>query len=471
MSTRKFWKSAGVVMSVAALMGGGLTLAATAANADTTLTATTTDDATANVAQPNTVIGGTILRVDAATASERNTYMKFTVSGVPAGDSIASASLRLVNTDASTGNVLVNSTASSNWAESTLTWTNKPLLGTFRSAGTLAPGAGVATSYDVTGAVTGNGTVSLMVRTNNTAGTVLAFGARDNANTALRPQLIMKTKTPAPPATIAWGSSVENRGQTARQALLRVENTMGKGAIRVFDQSPAFPTQYAPLDDRTIAYSFKGTPTSIIAGNSDAAFRQFLTDAKAYTTDPANPTAKVYWTYFHEPEDDIAKGNFTAADYRAAWAHLIAISNEAALNTPDVQSALILMKFTLEAGSGRTFTDYYPPAVDNLFWDTYKFQTTTSIASMVDPLVANSNQFGKPWGIAETGVSVHHTDAARQTALHDLAAYIATRATKPRIVTYFNSDPCGTSCPSEFNWPIDDEPVMANAWKSGQDGV
>lgn len=462
-----FLKSAGVVMSVAALLGGGLALTATAASADTTLTATTTDDVTANVAQPNTVIGGTILRVDAATATERNTYMKFTVSGVPAGDSIASASLRLVNTDANTGNVLVNSTASSNWTESTLNWTNKPLLGPFRDAAVMAPGAGVATSFNVTGAVTGNGTVSLMVRTNNTTGAVLAFGARDNANTALRPQLIVKTKSPA---SIHWGSSVEQRnGETKRQALVRTETTMGTVTPRYFSGSTiAFPTNMDPLAPRSLVWSFNRNPQEILTGSDDAAFRGFLADAKNYVD--ANPGTDVYWGFYHEPEDDIAKGSFTAAQYRAAFTRLINISHEAAFVDPQLHSALILMKFTLEAGSGRTFDDYYPPAVDILAFDAYKFQPGTSIPSMIDPVVAIAASKGKPWAIAETGVSVKHTDAQRLTALHDLAAYIASRPVKPQFALYFNSDPCGTACPSEWNWPIDDEPTMANAWLSGQDG-
>ena len=82
--------------------------------------------------------------------------------------------------------------------------------------------------------------------------------------------------------------------------------------------------------------------------------------------------------------------------------------------------------------------------------------------------IAVANVHGKPWAIAETGVSVKHTSAQRRTALHDLAAYIATRTPKPRFALYFNSDPGG---PSEWNWPIDDEPTMADAWRSGQDGA
>lgn len=458
-------RTALAALTAFALIPGLMALVPTAANADTALTLTPTADSVVNAASPTTNIGGSLSRMDATPATERQVYIKFAVAGVPAGDAVESATLRLVNTDTSTGTVTVSNTAST-WAENTINWSNKPVAGSQVTSGTLAAGSGVASTFDVTSAVKGNGDVSLVLKTTDAG--IRTIGSRENATVALRPQLVIQTKTPPPP--VAWGSSVETRGQTPRNAMLREESTMGKGAIRVYGQAPSFPTMYDPLDDRTLVYSFKGAnPAQVLSGAIDAQFRQFLTDAKAYVGDPANPTAKVIWSYYHEPEDNIAAGNFTAADYRAAWGRLINISNEPAfVNEPDIKSSLILMKYSLQTGSGRVFEDYYNPGVDILGFDTYKWDTATSVASMIDPIVSLAAAKGKPWAIAETGVSVKHTDAQRQTALHDLAAYAATRPQLPAYVTYFNSDPGG---PSEWNWPIDDEPVMANAWKSGQDGV
>ena len=36
----------------------------------------------------------------------------------------------------------------------------------------------------------------------------------------------------------------------------------------------------------------------------------------------------IYYVYYHEPEDNIAHGEFTAADYKAAWAHVVALANQ-----------------------------------------------------------------------------------------------------------------------------------------------
>lgn len=461
MNHRKILRPVGVAVAVLSLVAGTLALTAIGAEA-ANVALTPVADASVRSDQPTTPIG-TVEYVKVK-GDSRRAFVKFTVSGVPAGDVVTGATLRLFNLDTATGSVAVSSTANT-WGESTLTWNNQPPAGALRDTKTLAPGAGVATDFNVTPAVTANGDVSFVLK-GAAGGALLSVGSREALSPANRPQLIVTTKTPP-----AWGSSIEVRtaGETLRQAMLRTETTMGKGAVRVYGQAPAWPTNLAPLDDRTLVYSFKGaSPLQVLSGNLDGAFRQFLTDAKAYVSDPANPTAKVYWSYYHEPEDNIKNGEFTAADYRAAWTHLLAISNEPAfVNVARIQSTLILMKFTLEAGSGRTFTDYYNSGVDVLGWDPYKWDPTVTIPSMFDPIVANAKQFGKPWAIAEVGVSVKHTDAQRLTALHDVAAYLATRNPTPLYVTYFNSDPGG---PSVYQWPIDDEPTMANAWKSGQDG-
>lgn len=448
------------LLSVLSLIAGLTALAAPAANADTALTFGAAADSVVNASVPDTNIVGVLSRLDARAASERHIYMRFTVTGVPAGDDIESASLRLVNTDASTATVTVNSTANP-WAENTITWNNKPASGALRATKTLAPGSAVATDFDVTSAVTGNGDASFLLTT--TLQNVLTIGARENTNTALRPQLLIKTKTPV----AHWGSSIEQRatGETRRDALLRVEQTMGTVTPRIYGGGNlAWPANIDPLDGRSMVWSFNKPPQEVLAGTHDTAFRQFIASADTYLK--ANPDAEVYWSYYHEPEDNIAAGAFTAQQYRDAFTRLITISRE--VNNPRLVSTLILMEYSLQPGSGRTFSDYFAPSVDMLGFDTYKWDPNTRIAAMVDPIIAVANVHGKPWAIAETGVSVKHTSAQRRTALHDLAAYIATRTPKPRFALYFNSDPGG---PSEWNWPIDDEPTMADAWRSGQDGA
>src|SRR3954462_2192054 len=132
------------LLSVLSLIAGLTALAAPAANADTALAFGAAADSVVNASVPDTNIGGVLSWLDARAASERHIYMRFTVTGVPAGDDIESASLRLVNTDASTGTVTVNST-SNPWAENTITWNNKPASGALRATKNHPPPPAAAT--------------------------------------------------------------------------------------------------------------------------------------------------------------------------------------------------------------------------------------------------------------------------------------------------------------------------------------
>jgi hypothetical protein len=81
----------------------------------------------------------------------------------------------------------------------------------------------------------------------------------------------------------------------------------------------------------------------------------------------------------------------------------------------------------------------------------------------VDPVLAVARKYGKAWAIAETGVSVALPD--RNGLLTRLAQYLATRTPVPAYVTYFSSDPGG---PSQYRWPIDNDPPAAAAWLAGR---
>lgn len=272
--------------------------------------------------------------------------------------------------------------------------------------------------------------------------------------------------TPQPSPTIKWGSSAPQLGaETSRAAMLRVEKALGKlGVVRNFEPGsaqPKWPADLEPLAGRSVAYSFKaGGPAGVIAGTTDAPFRTFCRDAITYLN--ANPAAKVWWCFYHEPEDNMASGAFTSAQYKSAWARLINIQ-KTEFPHPRFKSVLILMKFTLEAGSGRTFTNYYPPAVDCLGWDGYAFVAATQPAGIIDPILAISAQYGKPWALAETGVNkLTHSGTALTSKLTALSTYIGTRSSDPEFVTYFDSPGDATN-----SWQISNDPALSKAWLDG----
>ena len=86
---------------------------------------------------------------------------------------------------------------------------------------------------------------------------------------------------------------------------------------------------------------------------------------------PLRPEIPIYYSYYHEPEDNIADGEFTLSDYKAAWAHVVALANAA--DNPDLHSTLILQGYDFVPASHRNWKDYLPGGgiISTLGWDAY----------------------------------------------------------------------------------------------------
>lgn len=426
MPRRKLWKSAGVVMSATALVAGVVAVAATAANA-ASLTATATDDVTASAISPNTVVGGTLLRVDATAATERQTFMQFNVTGIPAGQVVTAATLRLVNNDANTGNVLVNSVANT-WDETTTTWNNKPALGQFRDSGALAPGAGVGTNYNVTSAVTANGAVSFMIRT-NTPGAVLTFGARDNANTALRPRLTLTTAVPKPNIAVGhWRNHPSDSGVAWAARLNATEATFGplEGHWRDYLTASADgQLQQRHLDalaaGKRLFVNWQVAGGSTWAQVASGARDSVITAAADQWAANCTVVDDCWVTFNHEPENDVGKG--TAADYNAMFRHVYAIWHA---HAPKVKVAWVVMGFDQAKAA-----QFWPggASVDIVAHDPY-ISPTTDPALLAQRIIDRSKALltlpgaaGKPVVIAEYGADLPDpgTAAHRAAALDGIA--------------------------------------------------
>lgn len=202
-------------------------------------------------------------------------------------------------------------------------------------------------------------------------------------------------------------STWAEHGESWLQAVARRDKDFGKAAvIRVF--YPGLPAAWpgnAGAVNRDVVVSFKAPPADIISGKDDERLRTWFRTA---------PTDRsIYWSYYHEPEDNIAKGEFTAAEYRAAWTHLATLADEA--DHPTLRATLILMSWSVDKRSGRTWTDYYPggDVIDVLGWDAYNDAANSSTpaakrryddpAKVFGPAVAASRAAGKPFGFAEWG--------------------------------------------------------------------
>lgn len=205
---------------------------------------------------------------------------------------------------------------------------------------------------------------------------------------------------------------------------------------------------------RQLIVSFKTWPQDILAGLYDA---DIVATAQACPTD--RPTLLIPW---HEPEDDIERGEFTVQQYRDAVTHFAQLVHGA--GNPMVRVAVCLMDFTFLGGKGRDWHNYFVPgAVDVLCVDAYQWSPTNPAdhSQVFVPAAQAAAAAGVPLAIAETGVDKSFTGQARLDALTALARYAA--AAGAIVACYFDQGPTD-------RWDILSDPASVAAWKAGFTG-
>jgi hypothetical protein len=186
--------------------------------------------------------------------------------------------------------------------------------------------------------------------------------------------------------TTAFGSSTPS---AARAAQLEAWAGVPLDARRTYFDSPPGKWIDRCGTHGTAVVSWKyGTPSQVQA---------FLASAPAGMT--------VYGCYYHEPEDNVAAGHLSYAEFLNQWAaYAPAIRAAGAIPT------LILMQWTLSPWSGRDWRKYYDPAsIDCLGWDVYSWGRKGRYrdpAMMTKRIREASAETGKPWLIAETAAPV-----------------------------------------------------------------
>ena len=184
--------------------------------------------------------------------------------------------------------------------------------------------------------------------------------------------------------------------------------------------SNAWSGGLASANHSAVIVSFKALPRTILSGADDAALRHFF--------DTAPTGHAIYWSYYHEPEDNIAAGQFNVADYKAAWAHIVALARAA--HNPALHSTLILMSWDLVKASHRNWRNYLPGGgiISVLGWDAYPVGSATNVnpqltppGGFMGPAIRASNSVHLPYGFPEFGLS---TPKGRPGWLKSVGNYI-----------------------------------------------
>jgi hypothetical protein len=260
----------------------------------------------------------------------------------------------------------------------------------------------------------------------------------------------------APSSGTKFGATVwPKTGESLPKAVARESADYGQlGVLRGFATGlPKGWANYTTSTNGDLVASFKAAPRDVLAGKVDAPLRAWFASA---------PTDRnVYWSYYHEPEDNIAKGEFTAADYRAAWVHLTALARS---TNPRLHSTLVLMAWSVDPASGRNWRDYYAgnSTIDVLGWDAYNLVANKGRYDTPDHVfgksIAVSKSVGKPYGFAEFGsvIAAGDNGTGRGAWLRSAGSYL--RSSGSLWAAYFDA-PVG----GEFRFV--DGPSAA-AWRS-----
>jgi len=191
------------------------------------------------------------------------------------------------------------------------------------------------------------------------------------------------------------------------------------------------------------AYSFKKyLPSEVTAGTYDAELEGFFKGI------PDNQT--VFWTYRHEPDDEIfVTSQFTAASYRAAWAHIKQIADKVKASRPnlDAYATLIIMEYSMRPENMRAWKEMYPgnSVIDVFGVDTYNTPAlkgeTMDPATQFGKVIDFAKLQGKPWAVGELGSCVvTGNPQGRATYISKAIQYWVARNYPPVYASYFNRD-------------------------------
>lgn len=256
-----------------------------------------------------------------------------------------------------------------------------------------------------------------------------------------------------------FGAAFQGGQNRARytSALSRTDQLLGRlEVVRVFNKGLPEPWP-GRAAERDVVVSFKIDPALVLSGGVDDSMRTWFRTAPSHLD--------VFWVYFHEPENDVEDGDFSAADFRAAFAHLSALSREAF--NPRLRATLVLMSYTLNPVSGRDWRDFYPgdDAVDVFAWDVYNRPTDS--VPYTDPHVLLggprqvSESTGHPFAVAELGSVLADGDdgTGRAAWLREVGEYA--RKHRAEFVCYFDVDFARQGA----DYRLRDEPSIS-AWRS-----
>lgn len=229
-----------------------------------------------------------------------------------------------------------------------------------------------------------------------------------------------------------FGASVYQAGQSWPDAVAASDRRYGGlDVVRVFHPGlpDAWPGRSGAVN-RPVVVSFKAQPAEVLSGRLDDRLISWFKSAPR--------DRDIWWSYFHEPEDNVKRGDFSAQQWREAYRRIAGFADRAA--NPALHNTVILMCWTANPHSGRSLNDFFPgrDVVDTIGWDCYnKSDSYLDPDAMFGRAIAASKNFGVGFGIAELGSKLHGGSADRAAWLRAVARHLSAQGAE--FVTYFDS--------------------------------
>lgn len=443
-----------------------------AASTHDAVTATTggLEDSYVTTSYPNQARGARPeLKVGATGTVTQRAYLRFDVSGVPAGAVNVKATLRVYARTSRATRIEAHRSRSASFAERTLILANEPGQDPAVLSAVASTTANAWTTFDVSAAVSGNGTFGFVLST--PGGDIVELASKESGSSTAPKLVVTYDVAPTPTTDTVFGAAFNPRNDAGLNALKSLWG--GFEVNRSFDNGNGvnpFLNNHQPLDLRhgvaVSATSFKYLPQDVLRGAHDADLRRFF---QGIADD--HPT---YWTYWHEPDEDIFKdGRFTAPDYRAAWRHIKNIYAGVKANRPKLEAyaTTIFMEYSLRPNIAPNRplegpNGMYPgdDVIDVFGIDSYNSGaekgTVRDPASQWGKVIDFAKAHRKPWAVGEIGsCPVAGDPNGRARFLSGSIAYWKQRAYPPVYAAYFNVD-----------WPtcdyrIDGDAAANAVWK------
>jgi len=248
----------------------------------TNLTSTPVADAYIESDTPTTNYGSD-LTLFADNSPVKNFLLRFTVSGLSAGQQITSAKLRLFNVDASGKGGDFYRVSNNTWQESTVTWSNAPAADTTLLASLGAVSVNTWYEINLTSLVTGNGTYSLRISSTSTDGA--GYSSKEGSNP---PQLVINAQGgPTPTQTpTATPTSTFTATSTSTPTFTSTSTATFTATVTKTATSTATPTSTStPTQTPTSTATATRTPTTTFT----------VTNTSTPTATPTS-TATATWT-------------------------------------------------------------------------------------------------------------------------------------------------------------------------------